>query len=306
MVFSMRELGGFGGLRALEDILDAAMMAANMRREVNQGCPTCKECATKDGRSFRLQMELKSQKGWMEALQKQVKTLEQQNGAYELALKDPDSASIKEKLQKAHVKTHGEYAGFMDYIPMVTEAMLKVEEIAALITEIDKKDTVTSVDVRAVEVNILALKTNVEQTKQKVKDQLQKFSKEGDVFYAQRKKDPTSVDPNYERTKRIEILAFKKTASDAESRLEKTVRIFECCYTGLKISSQRAEAAAAAANATSSAEANVRAAKPAGETFSNEFRVDGRQYPLDLDGESSSSSSDEEAVQEAARRQNSK
>ena len=151
-----------------------------------------------------------------------------------MALKDPDVSSLKEKQLKALGKIKGEYAGYMNYIPMLTEVVQKVEAIASLIAGLDKKDAVTSADVRIVEENIVALKVSVEQTKQKVKDQLKKFVEEANIFYAQRDKDLNSVDPNFEKSKRKEINAFKNIAYEAETRFERSVAFFECCCTGLK------------------------------------------------------------------------
>ena len=62
MAFSIRNKGGI-------DLIFISSFPDDLQK--SRGCPTCKEsCATKDGRSFGLQMQADSQKDWMKSIRK--------------------------------------------------------------------------------------------------------------------------------------------------------------------------------------------------------------------------------------------
>ena len=116
-----------------------------------------KACETKEGRAKTLQSHLEGQKTWQASVDERVATLSQQCAAYEKQMANPNLVPIKDKLTKWHAKATGELKGLKTPI-VSTETMKKVDEIAAMITGLDQKETVTPEEIAALQGKVEAFK----------------------------------------------------------------------------------------------------------------------------------------------------
>jgi len=229
MNFDLGRLFGSMGPMDLDSLVE---ILGNRMQQQPQICPNCTACATKDGRTIKLQEVSQDQKNFMESIQSNVQTLGKQIAAYELALKDADP-EIKEKLQKAQAKIRGEYAGYMDFTSRLAATMQKIEDMVSMIAGFNNKEALSQEEMNSLSNQVIAFNECVQTVDQIKKTQLDLIRKEKDEFNAREDKDPNSI-PLFEKSKLCEVKSFKATFKDAQEKLQNASNFFMHCRTAIE------------------------------------------------------------------------
>lgn len=192
-----------------------------------------KACETKEGRAKTLQSHLEGQKTWQASVDESVATLSQQCKAYEKQMANPDLGSIKDKLTKWHAKATGELKGLATPI-VSTETMKKVGEIAAMITGLDQKETVTPEEISALQGQVEAFKAQVKATDKKIDEVKENVLLEAMKHSLGGERKEVEGDCIHCSRASREIRALEKLSERTTNYLDKALDIFKHCIKAMQ------------------------------------------------------------------------